>query len=191
MGILNVNQIQPVGSGQTVTISATNISAGSATVTAGTFSGGVAVTSGNLTGITSVSTTNLKVDTIQDQAGGNASTPDEIYSGRAKAWVNFNGSGTVAIRSQFNVSSITDHGTGNYSTNFSSALPNSNYAAFGGHGGTNASTIRMADAGPNLNSGGYNISSYQTTTSLRFLNGLGSSSVPYDADYISIAIFTT
>ena len=39
MSILNVNQIQPVGSGQTVTISATNISAGSATVTAGTFSG--------------------------------------------------------------------------------------------------------------------------------------------------------
>jgi hypothetical protein len=39
MSILNVNQIQPVGSGQTVTISATNIDAGSATVTAGTFSG--------------------------------------------------------------------------------------------------------------------------------------------------------
>jgi len=39
MSILNVNQIQPVGSGQTVTISATNVDAGSATVTAGTFSG--------------------------------------------------------------------------------------------------------------------------------------------------------
>ena len=39
MSILNVNQIQPVGSGQTVTISATNIDTGSATVTAGTFSG--------------------------------------------------------------------------------------------------------------------------------------------------------
>ena len=62
MSILNVNQIQPVGSGQTVTISATNIDAGSATVTAGTFSGGVTVTSGNLTGITSVSTTNLTIN---------------------------------------------------------------------------------------------------------------------------------
>jgi hypothetical protein len=62
MSILNVNQIQPVGSGQTVTISATNIDTGSATVTAGTFSGGVTVTSGNLTGITSVSTSNLTVN---------------------------------------------------------------------------------------------------------------------------------
>jgi len=47
MSILNVNQIQPVGSGQTVTISATNISAGSATVTAGTFTGNL---TGNVTG---------------------------------------------------------------------------------------------------------------------------------------------
>ena len=47
MSILNVNQIQPVGSGQTVTISATNIDTGSATVTAGTFTGNV---TGNVTG---------------------------------------------------------------------------------------------------------------------------------------------
>ena len=47
MSILNVNQIQPVGSGQTVTISATNINTGSATVTAGTFTGNL---TGNVTG---------------------------------------------------------------------------------------------------------------------------------------------
>ena len=62
MSILNVNQIQPVGSGQTVTISAANITASSSTISASSFVGGVTVTSGNLTGISSVSTTNLTVN---------------------------------------------------------------------------------------------------------------------------------
>lgn len=44
-----------------------------------------------------------------------------------KAWVNFNGTGTVTIRDDFNVSSITDSGTGNYKVNFSTAMPNANY----------------------------------------------------------------
>ena len=45
-----------------------------------------------------------------------------------KAWVNFNGSGTVAIRDSYNVSSITDNGTGNYSVNFTNAMPDVNYS---------------------------------------------------------------
>lgn len=49
-------------------------------------------------------------------------------AGAAKAWVNFNGTGTVAIRESFNVSSITDNGTGNYTANFSAALADANYA---------------------------------------------------------------
>jgi len=81
MSILNVNQIQPVGSGQTVTISATNISAGSATVTAGTFSGGVTVTSGNLTGITSVSTSNLTVNGNAYPSAGPLSNRNMVING--------------------------------------------------------------------------------------------------------------
>ena len=46
----------------------------------------------------------------------------------AKAWVNFNGTGTVAIRASFNVSSITDNGTGDYTVNFTTALTDANYA---------------------------------------------------------------
>ena len=49
----------------------------------------------------------------------------------AKAWVNFNGTGTVAIRDSYNVSSITDNGTGDYTINYSTALNNSNYCALG------------------------------------------------------------
>jgi hypothetical protein len=45
-----------------------------------------------------------------------------------KAWVNFNGTGTVAIRAGYNVSSITDNGTGDYTVNFTTAMPDANYA---------------------------------------------------------------
>ena len=47
----------------------------------------------------------------------------------AKAWVNFNGSGTVAIRDNYNVSSITDVATGKYTVNFSTAMADANYSA--------------------------------------------------------------
>jgi len=44
-----------------------------------------------------------------------------------RAWVNFNGTGTVAIRASGNVSSITDNGTGDYTVNFTTAMPDANY----------------------------------------------------------------
>jgi hypothetical protein len=46
----------------------------------------------------------------------------------ARAWVNFNGTNTVAIRASGNVSSITDNGAGNYAVNFTTAMPDTNYA---------------------------------------------------------------
>jgi hypothetical protein len=46
----------------------------------------------------------------------------------ARAWVNFNGTGTVAIRGSGNVSSITDNGTGDYTVNFTTAMPDVNYS---------------------------------------------------------------
>jgi hypothetical protein len=45
-----------------------------------------------------------------------------------RAWVNFNGTGTVAIRGSGNVSSITDNGTGDYTVNFTTAMPDANYS---------------------------------------------------------------
>jgi hypothetical protein len=45
-----------------------------------------------------------------------------------RAWVNFNGTGTVAIRAAYNVTSITDNGTGDYTVNFTTALPDANYS---------------------------------------------------------------
>jgi len=49
----------------------------------------------------------------------------------ARAWVNFNGTGTVAIRASGNVSSITDNGTGNYTVNFTNSMPDTSYAILG------------------------------------------------------------
>jgi hypothetical protein len=49
-----------------------------------------------------------------------------------KAWVNFNGTGTVAIRASYNVSSITDNGVGNYKINFATALVDANYCCVDG-----------------------------------------------------------
>lgn len=56
------------------------------------------------------------------QLGGTGATT-------CKAWVNFNGTGTVSIRDSFNVASITDNGTGRYYINFTNAMPNINYTS--------------------------------------------------------------
>jgi hypothetical protein len=56
---------------------------------------------------------------------------------KCRAWVNFNGTGTVAIRASGNISSITDNGTGNYTVNLATAMPDANYAVVqGGVSGT-------------------------------------------------------
>tara|TARA_R110000868_G_scaffold230387_4_gene483554 strand:+ start:486 stop:947 length:462 start_codon:yes stop_codon:yes gene_type:complete len=59
--------------------------------------------------------------TVQDSAGTQIGT-------FCRAWVNFNGTGTVAIRASFNVSSITDNASGDYTVNYTNALPDANYA---------------------------------------------------------------
>ena len=66
----------------------------------------------------------LKVTNIQ--ATGETAT--RAVSGVAAAWVNFNGTGTVAIRDSVNVGSLTDNGAGAYTINFSSNMANANFA---------------------------------------------------------------
>jgi hypothetical protein len=54
--------------------------------------------------------------------------PDGTQNYKCRAWVNFNGTGTVAIRAAGNVASITDNGTGIYTVNLTTALSDTNYA---------------------------------------------------------------
>ena len=83
----------------------------------------------------------------------------------AKAWVNFNGTGTVAIRDSFNVSSITDNGTGDYTMNLTNAMANVNYAITGTVG-----TIGSTGASDLFLGGGRqtNYSDVRTTGAARF-----------------------
>jgi hypothetical protein len=73
-----------------------------------------------------------------------ATEADNVAKRTAKAWVNFNGTGTPAIRSDFNVSSITDHGTGDQSVNFDAAFSDSNYCAVIGFEQADAGSSTMA-----------------------------------------------
>ena len=68
----------------------------------------------------------IRATTISDLAGTGPATLTKQSA--AKAWVNFNGTGTVAIRDSFNVASLTDNGTGNYVLTFTNATANSNYS---------------------------------------------------------------
>jgi len=58
-----------------------------------------------------------------------------------RAWVNFNGTGVVAIRASGNVSSITDNGTGNYTVNFTNAMPDVNYSVTASSGGASGYSL--------------------------------------------------
>lgn len=69
-----------------------------------------------------------RFNTLQNAAGSVSVPVDTVVNGSAKAWVNFNGTGTVAIRAAFNVSSITDNGTGDYTANFTTSMADANYS---------------------------------------------------------------
>lgn len=71
--------------------------------------------------VNTLKTYNSAPPVIQDSSGTEVGT-------FCRAWVNFDGTSTVAIRASFNVSSITDNGTGNYTVNFTNAMPDANYA---------------------------------------------------------------
>ena len=74
------------------------------------------------------------INTVAPSTTGNVLTSDGTSWTSAantqyvKAWVNFNGTGTPAIRGSFNVSSITDNGTGDFTINFTNAMSNANYS---------------------------------------------------------------
>ena len=88
-----------------------------------------------------------------------------------RAWVNFNGSGTVAIRSSFNVNSMTDDGTGTYRANFSTALPDTNYTGAGfSASNTTSNGFYECDIWPNTSSASWILVHWQDSF--------------YDLDYV-------
>lgn len=102
----------------------------------------------------------------------------------ALAWVNFNGTGTVAIRSSYNVSSITDNGTGNYTVNFANALSDANYSAvLGAQGNTSASNNGYATLYP-ATSG-----NMTQTTSIVQIRGVNGANALADLEVVCLSVF--
>jgi len=131
-----------------------------------------------MAGALTISTLNNDTGVLQTQNG---------MTGIAKAWVNFNGTGTVAIRGSFNVSSITDNGTGDYTVNFTTAMPNANYVITGS-ARENDSTSRN---GTMLGTTGQTVANTYMTTGARVAVFYPPDGAAYDAVVVSVAIFAS
>jgi hypothetical protein len=106
----------------------------------------------------------------------NATGSAPIYA--ARAWVNFNGTGTVAIRASGNVSSITDNGVGDYTVNFTTAMTDANYATLPTSRSDGANTAWVALRANTTNS-----------TSASRVNTFTSGGASGDSSEINVAIF--
>jgi hypothetical protein len=130
--IIKVDQIQSDSGNVSLTgnLSSTTIT----TSTLSSTTGNVTVTSNvSVVGLQTSSNVSVAGKTLIDSTGrqysviGAGTTLFEEY--KCRAWVNFNGTGTPAIRGSGNVSSITDNGEGDYTVNFATAMPDANYSA--------------------------------------------------------------
>ena len=121
----------------------------------------------------------IKVGTLLAADGSTTTQPSipALDQRMAKAWVHFNGTGTVAINGAYNVSSITDSGTGSYIMNFTNNLANANFAA-AGFSGRNANSIIA---------GTFNA---RSVSSLAFATGNNNAAFAYvDVDSVAMTVF--
>jgi hypothetical protein len=95
-----------------------------------------------------------------------------------RAWVNFNGTGTVAIRASGNVTDITDHSTGNYTVNFTTAMPDANYCVTG-------TASRATLTAPRIVAGSTTV---PAAGSVRIQSG-NDDGTAQDCEFVNIAIF--
>lgn len=118
------------------------------------------------------------VDPLGIREAFNATGSAPVYA--CRAWVNFNGTGTVAIRASGNVSSITDLGTGKYMVNFTTAMPDASYSA--------PTSVNISGTGSADDDGELSPYSYATSSlSLASWNA-GAASIS-DALYCNVTIF--
>lgn len=132
--------------------------------------GSVGISSiGTLTGVTSISSTTADTPVILQDSSSNSNT--------CRAWVNFKGTSTVTIRTDFNVTSITDHGTGQYTVNFSVAFADADYCFVGGTGQRNVDL-----------SGDLTVTA-PTSSAFRCTTFTSDAAAYYDTDYVYLAFF--
>jgi len=121
----------------------------------------------------------LKADTIQSTGGGAATLTKQYAS---KAWVNFNGNGTVAAQDSENISSISDNGTGDYTCNLVSAMSNTVYSG--------VASARDVSSGTNVVSADGNTSRTATASAFNVWAAYSgqSNKTLYDALFVDIAL---
>ena len=174
------------GTDQKLTLAGALVTTGVSTFAAGS----AAAPSITTTGDTNTGVFFSAADTIDFTEGG-AATGQFDSSGNFKfnsgygsvatafgcrAWVNFNGTGTVAIRASGNVSSISDNGTGDYTVNFTTAMPDANFS-------TTALSVPTSDFAERVK-----LSTY-STSSCRVINEAVNDGVEYDTTTMCIAVF--
>jgi hypothetical protein len=132
------------------------------------------------------STTFLRGDNTWNGVASLTTASGSAPSYSARAWVNFNGTGTVAIRASGNVSSITDNGTGDYTVNFTTAMSDANYSMSGSI--RNTQTYAQVQAGaPTIAQ-----STVPTISALRIITptiGDNNTRANIDSDYVCISVF--
>jgi len=108
---------------------------------------------------------------------------DNSENYKCRAWVNFNGQGTVAIRASGNVSSITDGGLGAYTVNFTTAMPDADYCS-------PCSAGNISQTYPGGSTGDTSLFE-KTTTTLQIQTGVqsGTSRVNQDYSLVDVAVF--
>jgi hypothetical protein len=156
----------------------------SVTVTAGTgMSGGGAVALGSSITLTNAGVTSVTAGTgisVSASTGDVTITNTGPTTNTVKAWVNFNGTGTVAIRASNNVTSITDAGVGYYRVNFTTAMADVNYAIL-----LTASDDATA-ATISCTSGTWGGTNQTTTSALIFVGVAGAGN---DRTYVGVSVF--
>jgi hypothetical protein len=131
--------------------------------------------------MSTLKTGKVKTTTIADELDTESTAVTNVINGSAKAWVNFNGTGTVAIRRGFNVSSITDNGTGDYTVNFATAMIDANYAV-------NAISLPTFDFRERMkifNTGGYSSTAFGIANS-----NAGDTNTHWDSTIIAVTVFS-
>jgi len=125
----------------------------------------------------------IRVTSLKDTAGNNSSTTEQVAHTRAKAFVNFNGQGAVAIRTNFNVNSILDNGVGDYTVNLSTALLDSFYVPL-------SFVFKDNELNDNAIFTRTTPNSTRTSSAFRFYTtvALGSCS-DFDSNHVTIAFF--
>jgi len=139
-------------------------------------SGTLNIVTGSGSGATAVTVDGSQNVAVNGNMSFNSGYGSAAVAYGCRAWVNFNGTGTVAIRGSGNVTSITDNGTGDYTVNFTTSMPDVNYGINGlcRINSNNLNNITLSSA---------------TTPSVSAARVLTNQSTLFDADYVYVSVF--